>query len=310
MESQSDRQAWLQWRRSGIGSSDAAAVHGCSPYKTPLELYEDKFSELSDNIEEETSFVMERGNQFEPIARKLFAAEWAIQNLDRDGEEFAPRRAVSADLPILICSLDGCTKECDETIEIKYQGAEAHERVADEKLPIRGGRVPEHYWMQCQHNLLVTGAKWCWFISYNPKAAQNLLYVKVLPDVEFFKLHIEKCAEFWANGQKGIEPPPTDKDYVLLRTKGAKLIAKRMEALKRQKKEIEAEYDALEEELLKMVTHPRMRVGALRINQITKQGSIDYARIPEIKAMPKETLEQYRKKASTYYTVNLEKAAE
>ncbi|MCG8996721.1 YqaJ viral recombinase family protein [Laribacter hongkongensis] len=33
-----DRQAWLAIRQRGIGSSDAAAAVGLSPYKSPLSL--------------------------------------------------------------------------------------------------------------------------------------------------------------------------------------------------------------------------------------------------------------------------------
>ena len=34
-----DRQAWLAIRQRGIGSSDAAAAVGLSPYKSPLTLW-------------------------------------------------------------------------------------------------------------------------------------------------------------------------------------------------------------------------------------------------------------------------------
>src|SRR5437763_9942981 len=37
-----DRQQWLEVRRGGIGSSDAAAAVGLNPYKSMLELWMDK----------------------------------------------------------------------------------------------------------------------------------------------------------------------------------------------------------------------------------------------------------------------------
>src|SRR5262245_12139818 len=36
------REAWLEARRNGIGGSDAAAVLGCHPWKSALELYAEK----------------------------------------------------------------------------------------------------------------------------------------------------------------------------------------------------------------------------------------------------------------------------
>ena len=33
------REEWLEWRRKGIGGSDAAAVLGISPFRTAVDLY-------------------------------------------------------------------------------------------------------------------------------------------------------------------------------------------------------------------------------------------------------------------------------
>ena len=39
---QLSREDWLQVRQQGIGSSDAAAAVGLSPYKSPLQLWAEK----------------------------------------------------------------------------------------------------------------------------------------------------------------------------------------------------------------------------------------------------------------------------
>ena len=39
---ESNRLEWLQWRRQGLGASDAAAVAGLSPYATPYSVWADK----------------------------------------------------------------------------------------------------------------------------------------------------------------------------------------------------------------------------------------------------------------------------
>jgi putative phage-type endonuclease len=305
VETESQRKEWLKWRRGGIGSSDAAAIHGLSPHMTKLELYEDKFGE--EELEEETSFIMERGNIYEPTIRKLFAAEYNIENLS--DEEFQPRVLVSADLSILRASLDGCTKAGDVAAEFKYQGKDAHIRACDEKAIIRGVRVPGHYWVQVQHLLLVSGAKFCYFVSYNPKAAEfgcpTLVKVKVEPDIEFWQKHVQACVEFWDNGLKNIPPEASEKDYKTLTKKGAKKLAKRMSYLKEKMAELEAEYEELKPQLLEMVDHPKMKCAGLLINIRTRTGTLDYKKIPEVKALSKEYIEQFRGKTIEYKEIKL-----
>ena len=38
---------WLEWRRRGIGGSDAAAILGVSPFATARDLYYDKLKVIS-----------------------------------------------------------------------------------------------------------------------------------------------------------------------------------------------------------------------------------------------------------------------
>ena len=46
-----DRKEWLEFRKSGIGSSDAAAAVGLNPYKSPLELWMEKTGRTAANEE-------------------------------------------------------------------------------------------------------------------------------------------------------------------------------------------------------------------------------------------------------------------
>lgn len=262
---------------------------------TPLELYDDKFGE--ENLEEETSFVMERGNIYEPIARKLFSAEYNIENLTN--EAFEARLAVSADLPILLASLDGISSDNKVIAEFKFQGKDKH-------LAISNGEIQPHYLIQVQHQLLVSGAEYCWLVSYNPKVEPNLTKTKILPDEVFFKEHIDKCAKFWMNGQAGIQPEATDQDFVALTKKGAKAKAKRLMFLKEKISSYEEEFDLLKADILSMVSHPKMRCAGLRIVQQTRIGNIAYKDIPEVKALPKEVLEKYRGKSTSFYKLDIE----
>jgi putative phage-type endonuclease len=67
-----DREAWLAARRSGIGSSDVAAILGVSDFSSALHVYLDKVGELVDDAGEAAHW----GNVLEePVAR-----EWARRN--------------------------------------------------------------------------------------------------------------------------------------------------------------------------------------------------------------------------------------
>jgi putative phage-type endonuclease len=284
-----DRTEWLKLRKKGIGSSDAAAIWGKSPYMSELELYDDK---VSDEVSEETSYVMELGNRLEPEARKLFAAEYNI--LNAKDETFKPEIFAMPDLGFMMASLDGINESCTEIIEIKFQGKDVH----------NSGEIREHYMIQMQHQLVVTGASFCWFISYNPKCEKPLKFQKVLPDQDFAKEHLKKCIDFWEKVMKKTPPKPSETDIVTL--KGMSKQAKRMIYLKNKIAELEEEAEAIKAQLLEKVTHPKMRCAGIRINKIVKAGSIQYKNIPEIKKMTKEQLEPYRGKTSEYYTITQE----
>jgi len=40
-----DHSEWLKWRKKGIGGSDAAAIAGLNPWKSPIAVYLDKIGE-------------------------------------------------------------------------------------------------------------------------------------------------------------------------------------------------------------------------------------------------------------------------
>ena len=44
-----NREEWLNERRTGIGGSDAAAVMGLNPWKSPLDVYLDKTGQLMES---------------------------------------------------------------------------------------------------------------------------------------------------------------------------------------------------------------------------------------------------------------------
>lgn len=192
------RDDWLDVRRQGIGSSDAAAAVGLNPYKSPLELWMEKtgrqaaLPQVDPNDEESPMYW---GNILEPIVaahytkrtsnrvRRINAVlqhplhPWMLANIDREV-------IGSPDVQILECKTAG------------INGAKLW----------RDG-VPEYVQLQVQHQLAVTG-----------KTSAD---VAVLLGGQFLEIHridrdevligrlITLQAQFWQYVETDT-PPPAD----------------------------------------------------------------------------------------------------
>lgn len=136
---------WLDVRRRGIGGSDAAAVLGVSPWRTPLEVWLDKTGRVGpDDLSGVEAVAM--GVELEPVVRRMY----------RDRHPEATVRRVNAVLrsrawDFAQASLDGVTSDPAlgvGVLEIKTGGS---------MDGWEDGRVPEHYLCQVTHYLAVTG---------------------------------------------------------------------------------------------------------------------------------------------------------
>lgn len=142
------REQWLNVRKGGIGSSDAAAAVGLHPYKSPLQLWMEKTGRdaLLPKVDpDDATTPMYWGTWLEPIVAAHYtrrtglrvrrinavlqhpAHPWMLANIDRE--------VVGApDVQILECKTAG------------YHGARAWE-----------DGVPEYVQLQVMHQLAVTG---------------------------------------------------------------------------------------------------------------------------------------------------------
>src|SRR3990167_9543260 len=64
---------WREVRRQGIGASDAPAIPGLSPWKSPIQLYADKLG-LAEDGSEETE-AMRWGRRLEGVIIAAYAEE-------------------------------------------------------------------------------------------------------------------------------------------------------------------------------------------------------------------------------------------
>lgn len=138
---------------------------------------------------QEDAFVnsdMQRGIDLEFDARMAYEA--ATGNLAEE-TGFLVSHALAAG-----CSLDGSVDDFAGIVEIKCP------RPANHIATLRAGKLPSRYEPQVAHNLLITGAQWCDFVSYCPALPDNLrlFVIRVQASDVNLKGYAEALDEFLA----------------------------------------------------------------------------------------------------------------
>ena len=145
-----DHAAWLMARTYGIGGSDASAILGMNPYKTNIDLFEEKTGRrIPEDISDKP--YVRYGTEAEPHIRALFSLDYP----DYQVEYHENRILRSIRYPFLQASLDGELTDPDGRrgiLEIKTTNI--LQSMQREKWK---DRIPDNYYIQVLHYLLVTG---------------------------------------------------------------------------------------------------------------------------------------------------------
>ena len=228
----------------------------------------------------------------EAIARK----KWSIiAALELGIEDTWQPLNVGEENKVMRASLDGFCHSENIIAEFKFQGKEAHE------LKI----IPKHYWIQVQHQLLVSGAKKAYLVSYNDEL-DTINYKEILPDRDFFNEHIKKCKEFW---KQVTEKKPSEhtlsfkKEIKNNSDSKMKIIAKKYADLSEEIKKQEKELEELKKELIKASGDAdKTDLEFLTVTKSSRAGSVEYKNIPELKGVD---LEKYRKPSTEYFLIKV-----
>jgi len=142
------RDDWLRERQKGIGSSDAAAVCGLSPWRTPLNVYLEKLELAPSNSEEDDSDLLHWGRQLEPVVIEEYKR--------RTGAQVSNQQQLirSKEFPFAIATLDGIATFANEgprILEVKTS-----QKFSDWGEP-GSDSVPVQYIFQCQHQMMCSG---------------------------------------------------------------------------------------------------------------------------------------------------------
>ena len=180
--------AWLSWRREGVGASDAPVIMGVSPWMDLDTLWLDKTGRRA---AARSNGAMRRGQQLEPVARRLYVRTTGLP-VEPICLEHGTHRWMRG-------SFDGLSADGRVALEIKCPG------VSDHCTALRG-RVPEKYVPQLQHLLAVSGARVCHYWSY--RDGEGAL-IEVAPDRGYIKQLTERERDFWQHVLEDRRPQPS-----------------------------------------------------------------------------------------------------
>lgn len=197
------RDDWLAMRKTGIGSSDAAAAVGVSPYQSQLELWLIKTGRdggLPKSDPNDESSPMYWGTLLEPIV----AAHYTKRTGNRIRKVNAVLQHPDTDNAWMLANIDReVLGDCDvQILECKTAG-EFGARLWKEG-------VPEYVQCQVQHQLAVTGkqaADVCVLIC-----GQEIRIHRIQRDDALINRLIELERQFWQYVETDIPPPGDGSD--------------------------------------------------------------------------------------------------
>lgn len=142
-------QEWLEARKSFIGGSDAASILGRNPYKTNIDLWEEKVGISTPEDISEKPYV-KYGHDAESHLRELFALDFPEYHVGYIENNLW----VNNKFPYAHASLDGWLTDQDGRhgiLEIKTTNI--LQSMQKEKW---NNRIPDNYYIQILHYLMVT----------------------------------------------------------------------------------------------------------------------------------------------------------
>ena len=174
-----DKESWLQYRKQGIGGSDAGAVCGLNPYRTAIQVYYDK---TSDSIEEIDNEAMRQGRELEEYVAKRFC-EASGKRVRRANAMFYDEKN-----PFMLADVDRMIVGENAGLECKTASPYSEEKWRDDKIPLS-------YQLQCYHYMSVCNAD-AWYIAVLIYG-RDFKYYRIERDNEVIENLIRIEKEFW-----------------------------------------------------------------------------------------------------------------
>jgi len=276
-------EAWLEFRKSGIGASESSAVLGLSKYKTRLQLWDEKVN----GTKQKMNSAMQRGNDREAEARFWFELEYDVQ--------LEPKMVQHETLPWKYATLDGISENGQTVVEIKWCNAGVHSEA-------RQGKVAELYYPQVQSQLACTGLDFMYFLSCSEEfGVVDYQIVVVNRDNAFIENLIEQEKAFYALMVNKIPPEICDRDYE--RPKNMLTFnnsCEMYEVLSLEIKLMSEKRDAVKKDIMSASGNRNCSSTRYKATKSVLQGRIDYTAVKELEGVD---LMPYRKASSESWRI-------
>lgn len=227
------RAAWLEGRRRGIGGSDVAAVLSLNPWKTPLDVWNDKLGlsedkEMSEpaywgTVLEDTvarEFQQRTGMKVQKVSHQFVDPEcdWMIANIDRAiiNREIAKKVRPLIDVEEIERYANITGVERPINTDIAFEAKTAHAFTADlwgpsQELEIKQNNIktehviPLYYETQIQWYCGILKLRGMYLAVLIGGSDFRMYWIDARPDV--FQVIKEKCSAFWNNHVLTQTPP-------------------------------------------------------------------------------------------------------
>ena len=149
-----NRAEWLSYRVRGIGASESSSILGYNPYKTSIELYQDKITKRNlDEVEPTPTKAQEYGILAEEPLRELFKLTYKEKY-----NVFYQDKVILQNVsnPYMLYSPDGLVQEIATGKLGIYEGKTAAILNNILKESWRD-QIPNNYFIQLLHGMFVTG---------------------------------------------------------------------------------------------------------------------------------------------------------
>lgn len=144
-------EVWLEERKKGIGGSDAAAIMGLNPYKSNVQLWEEKTNrKIAEDISDKP--YVKYGTNAEDPLRELFKLDFPQYEVKHEENTIIKHPKHE----FLFASLDGTLidKETGELGILEIKTTNILQSMQKEKWK---NKIPDNYFCQVLHYINVTG---------------------------------------------------------------------------------------------------------------------------------------------------------
>ena len=176
---------WLKRRFESIGASESGSILGINPWKTAVDVYYEKVDRVTDFPD---NLNMWLGRALEPVIKKRFEEESGFKV--RNDHKIR----VDKEHSFLTTNLDGMV--VGEKVPVEYKA-----------LSRWDGEIPDYYFSQVQHQIMVSESDYAYFVVLVLAAQKSFVIQKINRDDEFIGLMREEEISFWNENVLTNTPP-------------------------------------------------------------------------------------------------------